>query len=210
MCASLRAERPLTLEQALGCAPAVPGYLKAMREVCDRYGVLLIFDCIMCGMGRTGYLHAWQADEDEVVPDIQLVGKGLAGGFQPVSGMLIGPKVVKAFENGPSNGVFNHGHTFQNYPIGAAAALETQRVIQDERLLENVKEKGPLLEKKLRQRLEPHRYVGDIRGPKEGLFLGVGGALHGSKTKSAANSCRLSSFRTSKPRCRFHRLKSST
>jgi adenosylmethionine-8-amino-7-oxononanoate aminotransferase len=168
-------EFALTNLQALGCVPSVPGYLKAMREVCDKYGILLIFDEIMCGMGRTGYLHAWQASwQDEgVVPDIQLVGKALAAGFQPISGMLVGHKVVEAFENGPSNGVFNHGHTFQNYPLAAAAALEVQLRIQDDKLLENVREKGALLEKKLRQRLESHRYVGNIRGPKEALFLGV-------------------------------------
>lgn len=142
-----------------------------MREVCDQYGVLLIYDEIMCGMGRTGYLHAWQ--EENVVPDIQLVGKGLAGGFQPVSAMLIGPKVVKAFEGGPSNGAFAHGHTFQNHPVGAAAALATQLFIEDENLLDNVRDKGPRLQQKIRERLAQHRYVGDIRGPKEGLFLGV-------------------------------------
>ncbi|KAH8728182.1 pyridoxal phosphate-dependent transferase [Phaeosphaeriaceae sp. PMI808] len=156
---------------ALGCAPAVPGYLKAMREVCDHYGILLIFDEVMCGMGRTGYLHAWQADN--VVPDIQLAGKGLAGGFVPVSAMLVGHKIIESFEKGPSNGAFIHGHTFQNHPMGAAVALEVQKIIQDENLLENVREKGTLLEKKLRERLEPHRYIGNIRGPKGGLFFGI-------------------------------------
>jgi adenosylmethionine-8-amino-7-oxononanoate aminotransferase len=149
-----------------------------MREVCDQYGMLLIFDEVMCGMGRTGHLHAWQAESDDVAPDIQLVGKGLAGGFQPISAMLVGHKVIEAFESGPSNGAFSHGHTFQNHPMAAAAALEVQRIIQDEKLLQNVKEKGPLLEKKIRERLEHHRYVGDIRGPKKGLFLGVGFIFH--------------------------------
>lgn len=142
-----------------------------MRQVCDDYGVLLILDEVMCGMGRTGYLHAWQAAD--VVPDIQLVGKGLAGGFQPISAMLVGHKIIEAFEKGPSNGAFSHGHTFQNHPMAAAAALEVQKIIQDEKLLDNVKEKGTILEKKLRDRLEPHRYIGNIRGPKGGLFFGV-------------------------------------
>jgi adenosylmethionine-8-amino-7-oxononanoate aminotransferase len=142
-----------------------------MREVCDDYGILLIFDEIMCGMGRTGYLHAWQ--KEQVIPDIQLVGKGLAGGFAPISAMLVGHKVVEAFENGPSNGAFNHGHTFQNNPLAAAAALETQMIIQDKKLLENVREQGPLLMKRMKERLQHHRYVGDIRGPEEGLFLSV-------------------------------------
>ncbi|KAF2034102.1 adenosylmethionine-8-amino-7-oxononanoate aminotransferase [Setomelanomma holmii] len=159
---------------ALGCATAVRGYTKAMQEVCDQYGILLIFDEIMCGMGRTGYLHAWQAEGGEgVVPDIQLVGKALGAGFMPISAMLVGPKVIEAFENGPSNGAFNHGHTFQNHPLAAGAAHEVQEIVAEAHLLENVREKGPLIEKKIRQRLESHRYVGDIRGPKEGAFLGI-------------------------------------
>lgn len=140
-----------------------------MREVCDKYGVLLIFDEVMCGMGRTGNLHAWQ--EEGVVPDVQLIGKGLAGGFQPISGMLVGRKIVDAFENGAANGAFNHGHTFQNFTLACAAALTVQKIIQDDHLLENVKSKGQLLERKLKKRLGGHRYVGDIRG--KGLFWGV-------------------------------------
>ncbi|KAH7066917.1 pyridoxal phosphate-dependent transferase [Paraphoma chrysanthemicola] len=160
---------------ALGCAPAVPGYLRALREVCDNYGILLIFDEIMCGMGRTGYLHAWQAcwEEERCVPDIQLVGKGLAAGFEPVSAMLVGQKVTEALEQGPSNGVFVHGHTFQNYPLACAAVLAVQQIVVSDNLLANVREKGALLQKKLRQRLGSHPNVGDIRGPAEGLFLGV-------------------------------------
>ncbi|KAF1844368.1 aminotransferase, class III [Cucurbitaria berberidis CBS 394.84] len=154
---------------ALGCVAAVPGYLKAMREVCDQYGILLVFDEVMCGMGRTGWLHAWQ--KDNVVPDIQLVGKGLAAGFQPISAMLIGHKIINAFQQGPSNSAFQHGHTFQNYPLAAAAALAVQKIIEDDGLLENVREKGKLLEKKLKKGLGDHRYVGDIRG--EGLFWGI-------------------------------------
>jgi adenosylmethionine-8-amino-7-oxononanoate aminotransferase len=142
-----------------------------MRDVCDRYGMLLIFDEVMCGMGRTGYLHAWQAEN--VIPDIQLVGKGLAGGFQPISAMLVGHKVSQALKDGPSNGAFNHGHTFQNHPMGAAAALMVQGIIEDENLLQNVQEKGRNLEMKIRDRLTHHRYVGDIRGPKGSLFYAV-------------------------------------
>lgn len=140
-----------------------------MREVCDQYGILLIFDEVMCGMGRTGWLHAWQ--KDNVVPDIQLVGKGLAAGFQPISAMLVGHEIINAFQQGPSNSAFQHGHTFQNYPLGAAAALAVQKIIKEQGLLDNVREKGGLLEKKLKARLSDHRYVGDIRG--EGLFWGV-------------------------------------
>ncbi|KAF1833108.1 PLP-dependent transferase [Decorospora gaudefroyi] len=154
---------------ALGCVPAVPGYLKAMREVCDEYDILLIFDEVMCGMGRTGYMHAWQ--QEDVVPDIQLLGKGLAAGFQAISGVLIGHKVAATFENGPSNGAFWHGQTFQNLPVSCAAAVAVHHIIMDDKLLENVREKGQLLERGLRKRLGDHRYVGDIRGC--GLFWGL-------------------------------------
>ncbi|KAH7071655.1 pyridoxal phosphate-dependent transferase [Paraphoma chrysanthemicola] len=160
---------------ALGCAPAVPGYLRAVREVCDHYGILLIFDEIMCGMGRTGYLHAWQAywEQERCIPDIQLVGKGLAAGFAPVSAMLVGQKVSEALDQGPSKGVFVHGHTFQDLPLACAALLAVQQIVVSDNLLANVREKGPLLQKKLRQRLGSHPNVGDIRGPSEGQFLGI-------------------------------------
>jgi adenosylmethionine-8-amino-7-oxononanoate aminotransferase len=154
---------------ALGCVPAENGYLAAVRDVCDKHGVLLIFDEVMCGMGRTGYLHAWQ--KEGVAPDIQLVGKGLAGGFQPLSAMLVGPRVSDAFEHGPGTGAFSHGHTFQNHTLGCAAGLEVQKIIQEECLLQNVREKGSRMSKMLKKRLGNHPHVGDIRGI--GLFWGI-------------------------------------
>ncbi|KAJ4983278.1 aminotransferase [Stagonosporopsis vannaccii] len=154
---------------ALGCVPAEDGYLAAMREVCDRYGVLLIFDEVMCGMGRTGYLHAWQ--KEGVAPDIQTTGKGLAGGFQQISAMLVSPKVNDAFEFGPGSGAFSHGHTFQNYPLACAVGLEVQKIIQEENLLQNVRDMGTRLSKLLKKRLSKHPNVGDIRGA--GLFWGI-------------------------------------
>jgi adenosylmethionine-8-amino-7-oxononanoate aminotransferase len=165
----------LTPEQALGCAPAVPGYLRMIRNVCDDHDIILVFDEIMCGMGRTGYLHAWQTEN--VVPDIQLVGKSLAAGFQAISAMLVGPKLINAFKNGPSNGAFCHGHTFQSQAMPAAAGLAVQQYVEEFSILENVRKMGPLLGMKLRGRLESHRYVGDIRGPAEGLFWGVSALL---------------------------------
>ncbi len=140
-----------------------------MREVCDRHGIILVFDEIMCGMGRTGTLHAWQ--REGVVPDVQLVGKGLGAGFTVISGMLLGEKIVDAFENGHGNGTFNHGHTFENVPTSCAIALAAQKYIQDNNLMDNVKAKGELLQKELRSRLGNHPNVGDIRG--RGLFWAV-------------------------------------
>lgn len=95
---------------ALGCVPAVPGYFKAMKSVCRKYGALLVLDEVMCGMGRTGYYHAWQ--HEGVVPDIQTVGKGLAGGYQPVAGVLVHKDVVDALERGTAS-----VHTTPNYYV---------------------------------------------------------------------------------------------
>lgn len=152
---------------ALGCVPAVPGYLKAMKEVCEVHGALLILDEIMCGMGRSGPLHSWEVDG--VVPDIQTIGKGLGGGYQPIAGILIGHKIVNALDKG--TGTFMHGHTYQAHPITCAAALCVQKIIRRTDLGSNVKTQGKYLEKLLRQRLASHPNVGDIRG--RGLFWGM-------------------------------------
>lgn len=152
---------------ALGCVPAVPGYFAAMRKVCDKHGALLILDEVMSGMGRTGSLHAWQ--QESVVPDIETIGKGLGGGYAPIAGLLVNKKVVDALAGG--SGAFSHGQTYQGHPLACAAALEVQRVIREERLVENVQRMGRLLESLLRRGLETHKYVGDIRG--RGLFWGI-------------------------------------
>ncbi|KAI1505485.1 aminotransferase, class III [Biscogniauxia marginata] len=152
---------------ALGCAPAVPGYFKAMKAVCDKYGALIVFDEVMCGMGRTGTLHAWE--QEGVLPDIQAVGKGLAGGYQPVSAILVSNKIVEAMEKKGTS--FTHGHTYQDHPIGCATALKVQQIIQSENLLTNVWTQGRYLEKLLRNKLRHHPHVGDIRG--RGLFWGI-------------------------------------
>ncbi|PVH86804.1 PLP-dependent transferase [Cadophora sp. DSE1049] len=152
---------------ALGCVPSVPGYLKAMRDVCHKHGALFILDEVMSGMGRCGTLHAWQ-DED-VVPDLQTIGKGLGAGYQPIAAVLISHKVVNALLNG--GGQFIHGQTYQGMPIQAAAALEVQRIKREENLTENVRIQGAYLEKRLKALLGTHPNVGDIRG--RGLFWGI-------------------------------------
>ncbi len=152
---------------ALGCVPFVSGYLKAMKEVCDKYGVLLIFDEIMCGMGRTGSLHTGQAEG--VVPDIQVIAKGFGGGYVPISGVFASEKVVKVIMKG--SGEFVHGQTYEAMPNIARGALEVQRVIQDNKLIENVAKQGAYLESRLKAILGNHPYVGDIRG--RGLFWGI-------------------------------------
>ena len=152
---------------AMGCVPSVPGYLKAMRDVCHKHGALFILDEVMCGMGRSGTLHAWQADG--IAPDLQTLGKGLAGGYQPIAAVLISDKVVNSLLDG--SGQFVHGQTYQGMPVQAAAALEVQRVVRGLKLTENVTKQGAYFEERLRALLGNHPNVGDIRG--RGLFWGL-------------------------------------
>lgn len=150
-----------------GCVPAPDGYFRAVRELCDRHGALLILDEIMCGMGRTGTLHAWE--QEGIAPDIQTVAKGLGGGYQPIGAALASSRVVDALRDG--SGVFQHGHTYLGHPMACAAALAVQRVIREEGLLERVRAMGDLLEQRLVERFGNHHHVGDIRG--RGLFRAI-------------------------------------
>ncbi|KAM3554857.1 hypothetical protein MY1884_005911 [Beauveria asiatica] len=152
---------------ALGCVPAVSGYFKAMRRVCDKYGALLILDEVMSGMGRCGSLHVWQ--QEGVVPDIQTMAKGLGGGYAPVAGMMINHRIADALMAG--TGAFIHGHTYQGHPVACAAALEVQRIVRQDQLVENVNKTGKLLGQLLHQKLDHHPNVGNVRG--KGLFWGI-------------------------------------
>jgi adenosylmethionine-8-amino-7-oxononanoate aminotransferase len=144
----------------LGAVAAVPGYFKRVREICDRYGVLLILDEVMCGMGRTGTLHA--CEQEGVAPDILLLAKGLGAGYQPIGAMLVADKIYQAVAAG--SGFFNHGHTYMGHAVGCAAALAVQGVIKSENLLANVNRQGDRLDEILRARFREHPHVGDIRG----------------------------------------------
>jgi adenosylmethionine-8-amino-7-oxononanoate aminotransferase len=150
-----------------GCVTAVPGYFRRVRSICDHFGALLILDEVMCGMGRTGTMHAWE--QEGVAPDIQVIAKGLGGGYQPIGGILIAGRVVAALSAG--SGGFLHGQTYQAHPVACAAALEVQRIIREEKLLENVQAMGTRLEEGLLERFGNHRFVGDIRG--RGLFRAI-------------------------------------
>src|SRR5207253_7510544 len=110
----------------LGAVPAVPGYFQRIREVCDRHGVLLILDEVMCGMGRTGKLHA--CEQEGISPDLIAIAKGLGGGYQPVGAVLLGGHIFDAFSKG--SGFFQHGHTYMGHPMAAAAGLAVQEVIR--------------------------------------------------------------------------------
>ncbi|MDW9968813.1 aspartate aminotransferase family protein [Sinorhizobium meliloti] len=150
-----------------GAVPPVADYLKRVRAICDKYGVLLILDEVMCGMGRTGTLHA--CEQDGVVPDLMTIAKGLGGGYQPVGAVLLSSAIFQAFSEG--SGSFQHGHTYMGHPMAAAAGLAVQEVIRLDGLLENVVSMGDYLERCLVERLGNHHHVGDIRG--RGLFRAV-------------------------------------
>jgi len=151
----------------LGTAPPVADYFKRIRSICDRYGVLLILDEVMCGMGRTGTLHA--CEQDGISPDLMTIAKGLGGGYQPVGAVLLSGRIFEAFSKG--SGFFQHGHTYTGHPMAAAAGLAVQEVIRRDGLLKNVVAMGGHLQRRLEERFANHHHVGDIRG--RGLFRSV-------------------------------------
>jgi adenosylmethionine-8-amino-7-oxononanoate aminotransferase len=150
-----------------GAVTAVPGYFKRIREICDRHGVLLILDEVMCGMGRTGTLHA--SEQEGVAPDIMTIAKGLGGGYQPIGAMLASGRIAAAIEAG--SGAFQHGHTYLGHATACAAALAVQRTIREDRLLDAVRARGQDLAAALTERFGNHAHVGDIRG--RGLFMAL-------------------------------------
>lgn len=151
----------------LACAPAVPGYVKRLREICDRYGVLLVADEVMCGMGRSGQMFA--CAEEGVTPDLITIAKGLGGGFQPIGGMLVADKIFQAVAAGSAT--LKHGQTYAGHTLTCAAALAVQKVIVEEGLLERVRTMGGILRQRLQEVFGQHPHVGDIRG--RGLLLGM-------------------------------------
>jgi len=150
-----------------GVIPPVSGYFKRIREICDKYGVLLILDEVMCGMGRTGTLFA--CEQDGISPDLITIAKGLGAGYQPIGATLVADKIYQAFRQG--SGVFLHGHTYMGHPLACAGALAVQKKIRDKGLLANVRRQGDRLIELLYERFGNHANVGDIRG--RGLFIGV-------------------------------------
>jgi adenosylmethionine-8-amino-7-oxononanoate aminotransferase len=151
----------------LGAVPPTAGYFKGVREICDRHGILWIADEVMCGMGRTGTLHAVQ--QEGATPDLMIIAKGLGGGYQPIGAVLAHERVIAPLRDG--SGLFQHGHTYLGHPSACAAALAVQRVIERDGLLAKVRERGAQLKASLARKLGAHPNVGDIRG--RGLFVGV-------------------------------------
>ena len=150
-----------------GCTTAPPGYFRRIRRLCDRHGILMILDEVMCGMGRAGTLHA--CAQEGIVPDLMAIAKGLGAGYQPIGAVLLSEKIFAAFRDG--TGFFQHGHTYLAHPMACAASLAVQETIQRDNLLENVRRQGEHLERRLRERFGNHHHVGDIRG--RGLFWAV-------------------------------------
>lgn len=138
-----------------------------MKAVCERHGALLILDEVMCGMGRTGTLHAWE--QEGVIPDIQTIGKGLGSGYGTISAILVKDWLVASLQE--SGKMFAHGQTYMAHPLSAAAALKVQEIVQREHLVDHAGKMGTYFEFKLKERFADHAYVGDIRG--RGLFWTV-------------------------------------
>jgi hypothetical protein len=151
----------------LGAVPAVPGYFRRVREICNRHGILLILDEVMCGMGRTGTLHA--CEQEGISPDVLAIAKGLGGGYAPIGALLIQEKIFSTLAEG--SGAFLHSHTYMGHPLACAAALAVQRVIRRDKLLESVRRQGDYLSRRLNERFGNHPFVGDLRG--RGLFRGI-------------------------------------
>lgn len=149
---------------SLGTQPAPAGYFTRIREICDEHGVLYIADEVMCGMGRTGSMFA--LEQEGIAADITTTAKGLGAGYQPIAAVIAAEKVVTAIQNG--SGKLWNGHTYMSHAIATAGALAVQKVVEDDKLLQNVRERGAQLEAELRTAFGQHRNIGDIRG--RGLF----------------------------------------
>ncbi|KAJ2984021.1 hypothetical protein NQ176_g275 [Zarea fungicola] len=150
-----------------GCITAPQGYFEGVRRVCNKHGVLLLLDEVMCGNGRTGTYFAFES-EGNVDPDIVMLGKGLSGGYLPIAAALTTDAVYEAIQNA---GGFTHGHTYQAHPVSCASAAAVQRVIQSHGCLAHCKRLGDKMETKLRSSFIPLEFVGDIRG--RGLFWAI-------------------------------------
>lgn len=149
-----------------GCLTAPKGYYQGARRLCDKYGILLILDEVMCGTGRTGTYFAFEQEGKGVYPDLLTLGKGLGGGYAPIASVLAHKKVIDVLRSG--SGVFIHSHTYQAHGMSCAAALAVQTIIRRDDLVSRAATKGRWLEDALKSSLGKCRFIGDIRG--KGLF----------------------------------------
>ncbi|NNE80289.1 MAG: aspartate aminotransferase family protein [Silicimonas sp.] len=151
----------------MGAVPAVEGYFRAIRKLCDRHGILMILDEVMCGMGRTGTLFA--CEQEGIAPDICAIAKGLGAGYQPIGAMMCTGAIHRAIAEG--SGFFQHGHTYLAHPTASAAAGAVLDRLLNDGLVDRVAPVGAALRDSLQDRFGQHPHVGDIRG--RGLFLGL-------------------------------------
>jgi adenosylmethionine-8-amino-7-oxononanoate aminotransferase len=149
-----------------GCFPPPPGYFARVREVCDRYGVLLVSDEVICAFGRLGYYFGSQRYGYQ--PDVITFAKGITSGYAPLGGMLVSDRLMEPFAGGPAT--FLHGVTFAGHPVSAAVALANLDVFEKEDLLGNVRANEDAFRATL-QKLNDLPIVGDVRG--DGYFYGI-------------------------------------
>ena len=149
-----------------GASVPPPEYFPRVREVCDRHDVLFIADEVLAGAGRTG---TWSALEPSgVVPDVMVLGKGIAGGYAPLSAVIAPARIADVFARG--SGALNHAQTYSHHPVLCAAGVATIRYLRAHGLIERCAAMGPVLQQRLARLTElPH--VGDVRG--RGLLAGV-------------------------------------
>ena len=148
----------------LGAVPPVAGYFKRVREICDRHGILLILDEVMCGMGRCG--DQWAFEPEGVVPDLVAIAKGLGAGYQPIGALVVAAHVHEAIAHG--SGGFQHGTTYLGHAAACAAGVAVLRRLRQDAVLDRVKPMGEHLNATLHRNFAEHPHVGDIRG--RGLF----------------------------------------
>ena len=168
---------------SLGAVAAVPGYLQRIREICDRYEVLLILDEVMCGSGRTGTYFSFE--QDDVIPDVVTLAKGIAGGYQPLAATIIRSSMVDVF----AVSGFAHGHTYIGHPLACAAGCAVMDVIEQNDLLTACKQQGELMHRMLHDRFVEHPHVGEIRG--RGLFCALEFVADKASSKGFAADCQL-------------------
>ena len=150
-----------------GVVPAPPGYAQAIRAVCDRHGVLLVADEVMCGAGRCG---TWRAlAHEDVTPDILVVGKGLAGGYIPLSATIVSRALAATIRE--AQGTILTGHTYSGHTAACAAGLAVQQILEREALVARVRARGATLLGELRAALARFTQVGDVRG--RGFLIGI-------------------------------------
>lgn len=150
-----------------GAVPAVQGYFKRIREICDQYGILLILDEVMCGMGRTGTLFA--CEQDGISPDIITIAKGLGAGYQPIGAALCTADIYDAIRDG--SGFFQHGHTYIGHPVACAAADAVVKKLTTGGMVKRSATMGQYLKSALNSAFGQHPNIGDIRG--RGMFMGL-------------------------------------